>query len=1128
MASDTKLTVSLILNDASFSKQLNQINKDLKLNQSEIKNAGSGIENFGNTINGVQTKLKSLSSQFESQGKKIELYKNEISKTKDTLADLTKTHSEEADKLEKLRSKYDTIVETMGENSVEAKKLNSEIKSLEKSKTNLENRIISTNSRLTNLNTGLNNSEAEFKDLDSQIAKTSLTMENFKVDQFRQKMELASTQLKSTSDKLGTIGKGFNDISSMMAKVSLPIIGLGTAATKVSIDFESSMSKVKSVSGATSKDMELLTKKAREMGATTSKSASDAADALGYMGLAGWNTQQMLTGLEPILRLSEAGTMDLGLASDLTTDSMSALKIGVGDLKRYLDITAMASVRTNSDIQQLLESFVNVGSTTSNLGISLEESAAALGVLANNGTKGYEAGTKLNSILTRMTAQSTIASKAWDRVGVEVFDAEGRFRGLTTVLSETKDKFGDLTQEQQQYFLKQVAGTDNIADFVNLMHSTNGEIQDLTSNLEASSGALMDVALTMQDNVKGQFYEVKSKLEELGLQFGEILLPILSKFLDKIGDVATWFSELSPATQETIVKFGLFSLALNGVTKGLGTFFQSASTITGLMGKITGAFGKSAAAAAVAGEATTAMVGTAAAGTGLAGAATAFGGLALAAAPWIAGAAAITAAGYGIYKTMSEEVVPAVDLFADKVVYSADTAVSSYSAVGGAYQATVTTISEETKKAVQSYVDLDNSANEHLVNLYMTSTGITAQTRDEVAGNFNQMGTMIKSQIQANMSETTSTLTNFFNNSKVMTEQHETDILAMNDLYYQRQQEKVDAYEKRIYDILNNASMNKRVITTNELETITDIRNEMREMSINAYSKTEEEAQLILGRLASYDGRISAEIASKHIQEAERKRLETVDSANQEYMDVIKIIEFMRDDSKVITAAQADDLIKEAERQRDDSVEAANQMKKDVVEKIGQMNKDVLSDVDETTGNLITKWDKFKNWWDKLWFSKKTMEVETVETKTTKYTPGSYLTGGSTRSTNSYAPQGLEYVTGLAASSARTTAFTTGVSDSIEVPNSRSYMNDTVNAISTIRNKSSDNDDIISVLNISLQETQKQNNLLMSLVSLMQQSNKVDVSLDLDGRTIAKASAKYMKTEIDTIQSRKNRLGGNL
>ena len=1104
---DTKLTVSLILNDSTFSKKLAEVNRNLKLSESEFKNAASGTKDFGNTLQGAQAKLTNCTNKLEEQRKKVSLHRKEIDDTKTTLNELVQKYDEKSKKLEKLKSKYDTVSSTMGENSKEAKELAKEIKTLEKEKGNLENRILSTNARITTLSTALNNAEADFNKFENEVKEAQRELDNFDATNIKRQVEENAKALNDTGDKIVNFGEKVSNVGSTLNRtVALPIIGIGTAAIATSMNFESAMSNVEAISGATGEDLQKLSDKAREMGASTSKSASEAADAMSYMALAGWDVEQMLGGVEPILRLSEAGAMDLATASDLVTDSMGGLKLEVKDLSGYLDIVAKSSQKSNTSTQQLLEAFINVGSTCSGLNMSLEESSAALGILANNGTKGYEAGTKLNSILARMTAQSKPAAEAWDSIGVKVYDADGKFRGLTTILSETRTKFEKLTEEEQRYFLKNAVGTDNITAFTNLMNSAGGELQELTKEVGNSSGALDDLAKTMQDNVKGQITQLKSKLEELGIKLGETLLPILSKFVDKISGMVDAFNNLSPEVQEGIVKFGLFAVAGVACVNAFGKLLTVGGSLVKFGGTLSKVFGITSAATTATATAATGAVGTAAAGTGLAGLATSFGALASAALPWVAGAAAVVGTGVAIKKAMEQEAIPAVDLFADHVEVTSYGVGESMSQIASSTEYTTTKISESTQKGVSAYLELDNAAREHLHNLYVNSTTITEETKTALTTKFTEMGTSIRTAMENDMNASTQTVQSFFDNVNVITDEEKAAIMEKDAQYYADKQAKVTEYENQINEIISNASEKKRALTEEEVNTITELQNKMRQESVNAYSATEEEAKIILGRLSSYDTRITAETASKHIQEAEKMRLKSVDAANKECNERIREIQRMRDESKTITKDQADKLIKEAERQRDESVKAAGKLKDGVVEKIKKMNEDVIKDVDTQTGKIMTAWDKVKNWWNGLSFNKKTLQADLVETKVTKYkTEGK---PGKSRA--------------VFASEVQSNAM-----DYMEVPNARSYAASTVtSALVASNSKEASMNDTVEILRSNLEETKNQNNLLMEVINCIKQQGNADISLSIDGRQIAKASAKYMETEMNLLNSRKNRLGG--
>ena len=231
------------------------------------------------------------------------------------------------------------------------------------------------------------------------------------------------------------IGASVKFTATALAATATAVAGVAAASVKTGAEFEAAMSSVAATAGATEEEYKALEAAALEMGRTTSKTASESAAALEYMALAGWSVDQSIKGLPSILRLSEATGLDLARTSDLVTDSMSALGVTVDGLAGYLDIAAKANNKSNQTAEQLMEAYLGVGGTMKNLNVPLEESATALGVLANRGIKGSEAGTALNAIMVNLTTGSGKAGTMMEKLGISAFDAEGNFIGLEETLS---------------------------------------------------------------------------------------------------------------------------------------------------------------------------------------------------------------------------------------------------------------------------------------------------------------------------------------------------------------------------------------------------------------------------------------------------------------------------------------------------------------------------------------------------------------------------------------------------------------------------------------------------------------------------------------------------------------------
>ena len=268
------------------------------------------------------------------------------------------------------------------------------------------------------------------------------------------------------------------------AAITGAIGGVFAASSKVGMEFEASMSKVQAVMGASTTELEALEKAARDAGAKTTKSASEAANALEYMGLAGWTVKESQEALMPVLRLSEAGAMDLGLTSDLVTDSMSALglkmsEVGQSGLENYLDMVAKTSNSSNTSIQQLMEGLVIIGGTAKNLNVPMEELNAIMGVMANRGLKGTESATALNSVLINMTTGAGQAGKAMEALDLSAFNADGSFKGLGNVFAELRGKLEGMTDEQKNYYLAMIGGKTQVDALQKILDGVGDEYEDL-------------------------------------------------------------------------------------------------------------------------------------------------------------------------------------------------------------------------------------------------------------------------------------------------------------------------------------------------------------------------------------------------------------------------------------------------------------------------------------------------------------------------------------------------------------------------------------------------------------------------------------------------------------------------
>lgn len=371
------------------------------------------------------------------------------------------------------------------------------------------------------------------------------------------------TAAEQVSKSFQDAGKKMTDVGkSLTTRVTVPLLGVGIAALKIGADFDKQMSKVAAVSGATGKDFDILRDKAREMGRGTQFSAQEAAEGLEYMALAGWDTNQMLGGIEPILNLATAGAIDLGHASDLVTDSMAAMGIEVKDLPAYLDKVAQASRKSNTDIDALMEAYVVAGGTFNRFNVPVEESAAMLGILANRGTKAGEAGTAVNAIMDRLTSGTGQASKALDELGISAFDSEGNFKGMEAVIYEVKGALEELTPEQQAHYQSMIAGLNHGKSFQKILDGLGDEYQDLKTDIIDSDGALKEMKDTMEDNLSGSLTGMTSALTDAGIAISDIAKGPVRDLVDWITSLVLKFIDMSDGTKQVIMIVAALAAAI--------------------------------------------------------------------------------------------------------------------------------------------------------------------------------------------------------------------------------------------------------------------------------------------------------------------------------------------------------------------------------------------------------------------------------------------------------------------------------------------------------------------------------------------------------------------------------------
>lgn len=475
-----------------------------------------------------------------------------------------------------------------------------------------------------------------YLDLDTSKFTKGFKEAKSAVSDFKEGTGGVSGLLKNVGSSMTSVGKD------MTLKVTTPIVGMGVAAVKASSSLEKGLSKVKAISGATSTDMVDLKNKAIEMGSKTKFSASEAADAFTYMAMAGWKTNDMLEGIDGIMNLSAADGLDLATTSDIVTDAITAFGLSASDSSHFADVLAAASSNANTNVSMLGESFKYVAPVAGAMGYSVEDVSIALGLMANGSIKASQAGTSLRTLITNLAKPTDNMAAAMDRLGISLSDSSGKVKPLSQLMDELRASFsnGNISSEEFQAQLAKVnkqyedgkiseeayndtlqdlmtsaygvegaekakyaatlAGKEGMAGLLNILSASDEDYQKLKTAIYGASdafdgqGTAAGMSQEMLNNLDGQITILLSTLNTLAITIGDMLLPYVKAFVEKLQSLVEWLNGLDDGQKRMIVKIAAIVAAIGPVLMILGKVLSTVGTIISVVSKLGGVLGAAA------------------------------------------------------------------------------------------------------------------------------------------------------------------------------------------------------------------------------------------------------------------------------------------------------------------------------------------------------------------------------------------------------------------------------------------------------------------------------------------------------------------------------------------------------
>lgn len=520
-----------------FTRAMQEAKRYVRMAAAEFKEASSGLGKWQTSTEGLTAKVTQLTKTLTGQKRQLEALEIQYK-------DVAKEQGENSRGAQELKIKIDNTKAAIKnteqaldqyENELnavtgETKKTAKETNDLSTSTDKLRQKIKEQESALQTLKKKYTDLQVEEKGTSKESQSLEKEIKDLSIELNKNKKKLnkaedAADDLSNTMERTSdgfTIAKGVlaDLVADGIRRVIEGMKELASATFEAGKNFEVQMSRVEAIAGATGDQVKQLNDKAKEMGATTKFTATEAGEAFEYMAMAGWKTDEMLEGIEGTMHLAAASGEELGQVSDIVTDALTAMGYGAKDAGKFADVLASAATNSNTNIKLMGETFKYVAPILGSMGYNMEDAAIQIGLMANNGIKASQAGTALRSIITRLSTNAGASKNKLgalevltEKLGVQFYNAEGKARPLNKVIGEAREAWKGLADEQKTAYAKQIAGQYAMSGWLALMNSAPKDVNKLTKAIEHSSGAAEEMANVMNDNVGGQLTILKSKIE---------------------------------------------------------------------------------------------------------------------------------------------------------------------------------------------------------------------------------------------------------------------------------------------------------------------------------------------------------------------------------------------------------------------------------------------------------------------------------------------------------------------------------------------------------------------------------------------------------------------------------------
>lgn len=567
-----KTLIEIRAETSQYQQAMRQAAAEMKNLTAQHSLAAAQAKLSGSAQDALRARVTELTSKIDVQKGIVQQNGQQYDNLKQKL-ELQKTaHDQLKTKVEAAKKAYEDSAKATGEDSEETQKLKAEYEKLSSQLSTSESQITKTETAITKQEAAVNQSKAALTEMEAELKNVNAELARAPFDGYAAKAEKVGGTLTSVGQKL--------------LPLSTSIAGLGVAAVKTTAYFDSEMSKVSAISGATGTDLDKLRGKAREMGAKTKFSASEAAQGMQYMAMAGWKTQDMMDGLEGIMNLAAASGEDLASTSDIVTDALTAFGLSAKDSSHFSDILAAASSNANTNVSMMGETFKYAAPVLGSLGYTAEDAALAIGLMANAGIKSSQAGTSLRGAITNLAKPTDTVAAAMDKYGISLTDSSGKMLSLRELMEQLRQKLGGLSEAEQAQAAAALFGKNAMSGMLAIINGSDKDFEKLAGAIDNCDGSSEKMANTMNDNLQGQITILMSQLQELAISFGEILMPKIRDIVTHIQNFVDKLNAMDEGQKETILRIGMFVAALAPMLMGLGKVITFSANVSRALGTL--------------------------------------------------------------------------------------------------------------------------------------------------------------------------------------------------------------------------------------------------------------------------------------------------------------------------------------------------------------------------------------------------------------------------------------------------------------------------------------------------------------------------------------------------------------